>query len=288
MRTIQSAAPSCKLREFVRSYAQREINCTDIHLVQTSIASLEQILAFNFCDQPMLRDPAGHTKLVPRIHVVGSQTHPSGEAIFSGQVVAFGVFFEPYALWRLFRIPSSILVDHDYDGCDVFGKSVRDLWQILAESKSFADRIRVVEDFLFGFVANASPPTPVLTSVRYMLRLKGVIRVDELANHSALSIRHYERRFAEEVGMSPKHFARTSRFQLALDAKRASPHHTWLWIAHEFGYFDQMHLVRDFKSLGGQIPSDLSGKIGDLRPWSLASSAVYEFPENAGRTAHRK
>jgi transcriptional regulator GlxA family with amidase domain len=113
-----------------------------------------------------------------------------------------------------------------------------------------------------------------------MLHLKGVIRIDDLANHSALSIRHYERRFAEEMGVAPKHFARTARFQMALDSKRISPRRTWLWIAHEFGYFDQMHLIRDFKSLGGETPSNISRSIGDLRPWSLVSpTAIYDFPD---------
>jgi hypothetical protein len=53
------------------------------------------------------------------------------------------------------------------------------------------------------------------------------------------------------MGLSPKLFARVTRFQMALDAKRISPAHTWLGVAHEFGYFDEMHMIRDFKNLGG-------------------------------------
>jgi hypothetical protein len=37
------------------------------------------------------------------------------------------------------------------------------------------------------------------------------------------------------MGLSPKLFARITRFQKALDAKRISPARTWLDVSHEFG-----------------------------------------------------
>jgi transcriptional regulator GlxA family with amidase domain len=51
-----------------------------------------------------------------------------------------------------------------------------------------------------------------------MLDRKGAVRVGEIADHARLSMRQYERRFLEEVGLTPKTFARTTRFQRALDA----------------------------------------------------------------------
>ena len=80
-----------------------------------------------------------------------------------------------------------------------------------------------------------------------MLRSKGAVRIDEIAFHAALSVRQFERRFAGEAGMPPKLFAQTARFQNALDAKRLSPSRSWLSVAHELGYFDQMHMIRDFQ-----------------------------------------
>jgi transcriptional regulator GlxA family with amidase domain len=96
-----------------------------------------------------------------------------------------------------------------------------------------------------------------MKSAQHALRHNGAIRIEELANHHALSVRQYQRRFIEEVGFSPKLFTRITRFQTALDAKRIAPHRSWMDVAHDSGYFDQMHLIRDFKSLGGEIPSEL-------------------------------
>ena len=108
-----------------------------------------------------------------------------------------------------------------------------------------------------------------LRTAHHMLDRNGAIRIGEIADHARLSVRQYERRFLEEVGLTPKTFARTRRFQRAFDAKRFFPQRTWLSIAHEFGYFDQMHMVRDFQILGGDAPSNLLDQSGDLQPWSL-------------------
>jgi hypothetical protein len=55
-----------------------------------------------------------------------------------------------------------------------------------------------------------------------------------------MRIRQFERRFAEQLGLPPKRFARIVRFNAALKAKMTAPGRLWTDIAHEFGYYDQM------------------------------------------------
>lgn len=270
MRTIQTATPRPELKEFVRSYAQREIECDGAGFEQPNIASLEQILAFDFCDQTLLNFSDSQSVLLPRINIVGSQTQPSGCARFSGRFLAFGIFLKPLASWQLFRIPPGELANRNIDGVDLLGKGMQSLWLALGESKAFAERVRVAEEYLLPFAINALARTSIMKSAQHLLHYQGAISINRLANHTALSVRQYERRFADEMGLPPKLFARITRFQMALDAKRISPSRTWLGVAHQFGYFDQMHLIRDFRNLGGYAPSQLSDQIGDLRPWSLA------------------
>ena len=119
-----------------------------------------------------------------------------------------------------------------------------------------------------------------MEAAHHTYRRNGAVRVPSLANDCSLSLRQYERRFATEIGFRPKLFARLIRFQAALDAKRKSPEWSWLTIAHHFGYFDQMHMVLDFKKLGGLAPSEVLQQIGDYQPWSLSTLAIpYDFPE---------
>jgi AraC-like DNA-binding protein len=46
----------------------------------------------------------------------------------------------------------------------------------------------------------------------------------------------------------------------------------WLEISHALGYYDQMHMIHDFKDLGGNSPSRVFELLGDMRPDALASS----------------
>ena len=93
----------------------------------------------------------------------------------------------------------------------------------------------------------------MIKTVQQIASKQGTNRVGHLARQSALSLRQYQRQFSEEIGLNPKLFARITRFQLAIDAKRLSPHRSWLSVAHQFGYFDRMHMVRNFQIWVGML-----------------------------------
>jgi methylphosphotriester-DNA--protein-cysteine methyltransferase len=59
------------------------------------------------------------------------------------------------------------------------------------------------------------------------------------------------------VGVSPKLYARIARFEAALESKALSTSDSWTDVAHHLGYFDQMHLIHDFKEFSGDIPTNL-------------------------------
>jgi AraC-like DNA-binding protein len=273
--------PRPELREFVRVFAQRDVACTGEGFKQFDIASLEHILSFDFGDLSRLDYTNGRSKLVPRIHVVGSQTSASGCAHFSGRHNGFGIFLKPLASWQLFRIPPAVFANENGDGRDLIGMGIDTLWLRLAEKNSFQERIQVAEEYLLPFAINALAKTIVMQTAQHTFRQHGAVNIQELADLSSLSLRQYERRFVQEIGFTPKLFARITRFQRALDTKRTAPQRSWMRVAHQLGYFDQMHMVRDFQSLGGNAPSEIFQQIGDYQPWSLASpTRPYAFPEN--------
>lgn len=289
MLTIQTALPRRELREFVRVFAERDVVCIGKGLIQPDVAQLEHIWAFEFCDSARIEYSNGESKLVPRIHIVGSQASHSSFAHFHGRHLGFGIFLWPLASWQLFRIPPAALANQNGAGRDLFGNGIQTLWLRLAESHTFQKRIQVAEEYLLPFAINPQAQTSIMKSAQHSLRHNGAIRIEELANHNALSVRQYQRRFIEEVGFSPKLFTRITRFQAALDAKRMAPHRSWMSVAHDCGYFDQMHLIRDFKSLGGEIPSELIQQGRDFRPWSVSSPMTGDSVRRPyQRTGNRK
>ncbi len=89
--------------------------------------------------------------------------------------------------------------------------------------------------------------------------------VAELAAEIGWSRTRLASRFSEQVGISPKRFARVVRFEAArrLLAQGSS---SLAEVAARAGYYDQAHLCRDVSALAGCSPSELAGEIGSGGP----------------------
>jgi transcriptional regulator GlxA family with amidase domain len=81
------------------------------------------------------------------------------------------------------------------------------------------------------------------------------LRIEKLAYDANMSIKTFERKFTEQVGVSPKLFVRMIRFNKALSLKVSHSKKSWTSIAHMCGYFDQMHLIKEFILFSGETPS---------------------------------
>ena len=272
MHILQSAPVMPGLREYVRAYAQRKVEWSGPDLVQPVPASLEHILEFEFGTPPEIEYGDGTKESAYRISVVGPHTRPGINLRLNGRIQSFAIFFQPLGLWQLFRIPISELPNRAYRGGELLGNGVEELWLRLAECPSFQARVAAVESYLLERAARASGRTTTMKAAMHLFQLRGICRIDELAQHSGISVRHFERCFSSEIGMSPKLFARITRFQMALDVKLHSKHRTWLEISHDLGYHDQMHMIRDFQALSGASPQRVLVELGDTRPPALAAS----------------
>ena len=62
------------------------------------------------------------------------------------------------------------------------------------------------------------------------------------------------RRFEQAVGITPKCYARVLRFAVLLPSLVRCGPRDWAQIAAGAGYFDQSHLIREFRQLAGMPP----------------------------------
>jgi transcriptional regulator GlxA family with amidase domain len=87
------------------------------------------------------------------------------------------------------------------------------------------------------------------------------VRVEQVADRLGITARHLRRAFTLCVGIGPKEFSRTVRLQRALQLSSASG--DWGRIASDAGYYDQAHLIAEFRDLIGLTPGAFSSR---LRP----------------------
>jgi AraC-like DNA-binding protein len=96
---------------------------------------------------------------------------------------------------------------------------------------------------------------------------------DRLANASVSAValdlgvseRHLRRVFRETTGVGPKTFAKLTRFRRAVRAARAENHATWATIAAAAGYYDQAHLISEFRAIAGVTPRALLGELREAQ-----------------------
>jgi transcriptional regulator GlxA family with amidase domain len=97
-----------------------------------------------------------------------------------------------------------------------------------------------------------------------LVKMNGNIPMDSIASMACLSLRQFERVSKERIGVSPKLFARLVRFSSAYRLRESFPQYTWTRIAYDSGYFDQMHMIRDFKEFAGVAPGIIEKELEQL------------------------
>jgi AraC-like DNA-binding protein len=89
--------------------------------------------------------------------------------------------------------------------------------------------------------------------------------VASVAENLGVSERHLRRVFREVVGLSPKAFFKVMRFERALKAARDGRNPGWSEIAVDAGYYDQAHMIADFRSIAGTTPREFLAEMRGQR-----------------------
>jgi AraC-like DNA-binding protein len=130
---------------------------------------------------------------------------------------------------------------------DIWGAFAR---EVLSRIEDVQDPIPQIESVLLAMLRPVEKDQVLDQALDYILRSNGAAQVKDLASNAGIPRRHLERVFLRSVGIGPKLFSRIVRFQHLLRA----PQRDWARMAADSGYFDQAHLIRDFRQFTGQTP----------------------------------
>jgi AraC-like DNA-binding protein len=145
---------------------------------------------------------------------------------------------------------------------DVLGYEARELVERLHSAPGWEARFALLDRYIRARVEHARPPSPdVARAWQRLAETGGRVRIGELAGELGCSRRHLAARFAEQIGPPPKVAARLLRFQSAVRRLGRDDGARFAEIAQDCGYYDQAHLNRDFRELGGTTPGDFVAKL---------------------------
>ncbi len=190
----------------------------------------------------------------PLIVVVGPQFSRVNLKVHN-QVRAIWVDLLPGGMYRLLGIPMHELFDGGFDALDIFGVEMRSIKEQLQQIKEIEEGKKIVEKFLLEKVTGLKEKLPFDSALQTLFKIDGNMSMDRTASLSCLSLRQFERKCKKRLGMNPKTYARILRFSKAYGLHEAFPHLSWIEIAYRAGYYDQMHMIRDFKKFAGVNPS---------------------------------
>lgn len=105
------------------------------------------------------------------------------------------------------------------------------------------------------------PHTSLVLEAAKRLEARGSSSVAVVADELGTSERHLRRLFQETLGIGPKAYAKLARFHRALRAAHEGRSVGWAGIAAAAGYYDQAHLIAEFRALAGVTPRELLGEL---------------------------
>lgn len=237
--TIQ---PPGRLQEFVSHFwvSEFEASGTDVFTWLSTADSCTKIVFF-YCNENLISSAIqGHT-----------QTH--GRYPNQGSFSIFGITLFSHAIPQLFGMPAPEISNQMLNPEALLGRKGAELNERMSEAADTPRRVKIITAFLEEqLTLYYSPETVITQAIRLIRTQRTGIDLDALAAQCFLSSKQFERRFREWSGFMPKLYARIIRFEAALsgyDGRRPLT-----GIAHECGYYDQSHFIRDFKEFAGLPP----------------------------------
>lgn len=222
---------------------------------------------------PKVRRAAGKTQWVAAWSVAGPALRPRSY-LADFPLHTIGMRLRPGAARQLFKRPLGELVDVDVDLAEVAPAVVAAarsagldrLQDPAADPRrrsrdAFAGWARLLSDRLLSDQLAPAVSTGLAGALALARARGGQVSLDELSVAAGLSARQLERRFADEVGLSPKRFCRVERVRSVIVRAADVPAGSWATVAADHGFADQAHLIREVVAFTGLTPVQLARSV---------------------------
>jgi AraC-like DNA-binding protein len=219
-------------------------------------SSVEPVLCYHVlpdgCADIIFERPGGNRGRGPI--AVGTMTQAQSFALRARQFT-LGARFRPAVASRFLHVTGPEIVDGSIALEDAWGAGrARRLAEQLAECAS-------VREAIGRFEASLGEP-PALDSVdlaiAWLGENRGLISIENLAAAACLSPRQFRRICLDRTGITPKRLARVLRFRQAVVRAGQERPGDWAQVALECGYYDQAHLINEFREFSGAAPGEFA------------------------------
>jgi len=168
----------------------------------------------------------------------------------SGRSEGIQVNLSPPAAAVVLGIPMHELARRIVPFEDVLPK---ELVERLSDSPNWNTRFDLLETALAKRLGDGPRSDGAAWAWDRLAETHGSVRVETLCRELGWSRRRLAARFRDEVGLAPKTAARLLRLERAAGLAAAGV--DWVQVAYACGYYDQSHLVNEFRQITGATPT---------------------------------
>jgi AraC-like DNA-binding protein len=206
-----------------------------------------------------LDDPE-RRRIFQRSWISGERTEPIliDEA---GYVDLIGIRLQAGGGWPFLGVPACEFSGQVVELDSVLGPEINELRDRLGEKTNDDARFDLLEAWLG--TRQSTPPTRAVTyALRAIRNGSDAVRIGRMAGEIGISHKHLLREFDRCVGLTPKTFARICAFQRVILSVGQKKEVDWAGTAAKCGYYDQPHLIREFRAFSGFTPATYLKKRG--------------------------
>lgn len=167
-----------------------------------------------------------------------------------------GVHFKPGGAYPFFDLPVSELNDKTIETDLLWNTSIHSLRDTILNTAEIDDKFQRLEAFFLQKGKNRLEPNKLVSfAIGQLQQAPQVWTIKNLTQKTGVTQKHLINLFKRYAGLSPKLFARISKFQKVIAEVEKQKEIEWAPIAYECGYYDQAHFIREFQAFSGINPS---------------------------------
>ena len=173
----------------------------------------------------------------------------------SSRFELLGVHFKLGGAFPFVQLPVGELHNIGVTLSDLWGeRNAQRLLSELHEAPGAQRKFRLLEQWLIERATDRLRKHPAVTFAMRAFCSGPFGSTAQIADKTGYSQRHFIELFRNEVGLRPKQFRRLYRFRSVIEAVQGRTNVDWTDIGLSAGYFDQAHLIHDFREFSDLTP----------------------------------
>ncbi len=187
--------------------------------------------------------------------LIGPQTRHY-DIYFEDENSLYGIKFRQNGAFHFLKTPMIKYKDQFFQLSDVVDGESDDLLKTLLETDGADEVKRALDYYLLIKTDTLLGVSGIVdVTVKKLLSGKNNISITKLSHEAKVTNKHLITLFKKKVGISPKILHRITRFIRVAGIVLNQNNINWSQLAYECNFYDQAHLVNEFKQFSGFSPT---------------------------------